>query len=209
MLTLLPQIYDGYCASTCTVFSEFMHRQAGVKTIALGGKPNRNPMQAVGGTKGANNYPFGYIEQLASVVLSTGTQDQIANWTSVTAYNNLPQNRSTDNSINVRDNILKDDLNDGVPAQFLYEAADCRLFYEPAMLSDPRAIWKKAAAVAWGGGKCVAGSIPHKKETRYVRRTSEVMKTSARAEKREPILNGVDFAVQGPRSPIHGRKVPL
>jgi hypothetical protein len=74
-------------------------------------------------------------------------------------------NRSTDNSINVRDNILKDNLDDGTPARFLYEEADCRLLYEPGMLSDPRAIWKKAAAAAWGGSNCVAGSLPQKRHT--------------------------------------------
>jgi hypothetical protein len=42
-------IYDGYCASTCTIFSELMRQQAGVRTIALGGRPNKDPMQAVGG----------------------------------------------------------------------------------------------------------------------------------------------------------------
>ena len=32
-------VYDGYCASTCTIFSELMRQQGGVKTIALGGRP--------------------------------------------------------------------------------------------------------------------------------------------------------------------------
>lgn len=42
-------VYDGYCASTCTIFSELMRQQAGVKTIALGGRPNKDIIQAVGG----------------------------------------------------------------------------------------------------------------------------------------------------------------
>ena len=187
-----------------------MHHQAGVKSIAFGGRPNKGPIQAVGGTKGTNNYPFGYIEQLANIALGTGSQAQIANWTSVTAYNSLPMNRSTDSSINVRDNILKDNLSDGTPAQFLYEKADCRLFYEPEMLSDPRAIWKKAASAAWGGVDCVAGTLPQKRETRVERkRKSEAMKMRAKAEKRASTLKGVGFSVKGPKSPIHGKKVPL
>jgi len=187
-----------------------MHRQAGVKTIAFGGRPNRDPIQAIGGTKGTNNYPFGYIQALAKVALGTGTQEQIANWTSVTAYSNLPLNRSTDTSINVRDNILRDNLDDGIPAQFLYEEADCRLFYEPAMLKDPRAIWKKAASAAWGGAKCVAGNLPQKRETQFERRRkSEARKIRARAEKRAPAMKAVDFVAKGPKSPIHGKKVPL
>lgn len=38
----------------------------------------------------------------------------------------------------------------GIPAQFVYEAADCRLFYEPKMTTNVTAIWKKVADAAWG-----------------------------------------------------------
>jgi hypothetical protein len=47
-------VYDGYCASTCTIFSELMRQQGHVKTIALGGRPNKDIIQAVGGVKGKN-----------------------------------------------------------------------------------------------------------------------------------------------------------
>jgi hypothetical protein len=40
-------LYDGYCASTCTLFSEFMRTQAGVKSIAVGGRPSKDPMQGI------------------------------------------------------------------------------------------------------------------------------------------------------------------
>ena len=46
-------LYDGYCGSTCTIFSEFMRLQGGVKSIAMGGRPNRNPIQGAGGIKGS------------------------------------------------------------------------------------------------------------------------------------------------------------
>jgi hypothetical protein len=42
---------DGICASACSIFTEFMTRQAGVKTIVVGGRPRNGPMQAIGGTK--------------------------------------------------------------------------------------------------------------------------------------------------------------
>jgi hypothetical protein len=48
----IVMVTDGYCASTCAVFSEFMKQQAGVQSIALGGRPQYGPMQAVGGVKG-------------------------------------------------------------------------------------------------------------------------------------------------------------
>ncbi len=44
---------DGYCASTCTLFTEEMRRQAGIKTFAIGGRPQYADMQAVGGVKGS------------------------------------------------------------------------------------------------------------------------------------------------------------
>ncbi|PVH89189.1 hypothetical protein DL98DRAFT_614302 [Cadophora sp. DSE1049] len=146
-------VYEGYCASTCTLFSDFMRVQAGVKSIAMGGRPNTSPIQGVGGTRGANNYQYEYIRLLSTVALETATAEEQANWTKTIKYTDLPQNRSTDCSVNVRDNILRSHIEDGTPAQFLYEPADCRLFYEPAMISDVTSIWKRAADAAWGGRK--------------------------------------------------------
>lgn len=51
-------LYDGYCASTCTIFSEFMRQQAGIRTIAIGGRPQVGAMQAVGGVKGTNDWDW-------------------------------------------------------------------------------------------------------------------------------------------------------
>ena len=34
-----------------------MRRQGGVKTIALGGRPNKDIIQAVGGVKGTSDFP--------------------------------------------------------------------------------------------------------------------------------------------------------
>lgn len=42
-------VTDGYCASTCTIFSELMRQRAGVKYISLGGRPREGITQAVGG----------------------------------------------------------------------------------------------------------------------------------------------------------------
>src|SRR6187402_1149302 len=188
-----------------------MRVQGGVKSIALGGRPNISPIQGVGGTRGANNYAFNYIRLLSTVALDAATAEERVNWTETLAYSDLPINRSTDASINVRDNILRAHMTDGTPAQFLYEAADCRLFYEPSMISDVTPLWKRAADAAWGGRKCVAGTLQQKKETRAERRKkSEEMKIRARNEGRVPVR---------PRSPDvmmlrstglgHGKKVPL
>ncbi|KAE8441746.1 hypothetical protein EG329_004490 [Mollisiaceae sp. DMI_Dod_QoI] len=204
-------LYDGYCASTCTLFGEFMRTQGGVKSIAMGGRPNTSPIQGIGGTKGANNYAFSYVYQLATIALAEGTPEEVANWTSVQALSDLPMNRSVDASLNVRDHILPGNQKDGIPAQFINEPADCRLFYEPSMIEDVNAIWKKAADAAWGSAKCVAGSIPHKVETRAERmRRSEEMKVRAKIEGSIPVRpRSADVMMLREIISSHGKKVPL
>lgn len=172
-------LYDGYCASTCTLFSEFLRVQAGVKSVALGGRPKPGPIQGIGGVKGANNFAYDYVQWLASLALETATptQRQGANFTALTELSLLPVNRSTDTSINVRDNILRDNLQDGLPAQFVYEAADCRLYYEPAMVVDVAAIWEAAADAAWGDKSCVSGQLNLTKRTITSKKSSPVLQT--------------------------------
>lgn len=52
------------------------------------------------------------------------------------AYTSLPQNRSTDAPLNFRDNILRDNLKNGLSGHFVYEEARYRLFYEPDMITN-------------------------------------------------------------------------
>lgn len=61
--------------------------------------------------------------------------------------------------INVRDNILPDHVNDGLPAQFVFEEADCRLYYTEPMITDVTALWKAAADAAFNGATCNYGGI--------------------------------------------------
>lgn len=166
--------------------------------------------KAIGGTKGPNNYPYDYILELAELALEGSIPED--NLACLTAYTSLPIDRSTDTSLNVRDNILPDHLKDGLPSQFIYEEADCRLFYEPAMITDVRAIWKKAADVAWGKGKCVAGSLPYKNETLTQRkRKSEKSKIRARGEQTVPLeRRGLQSLWSWkPHNPEIGSKVPV
>lgn len=200
-------LYDGYCASTCTLFSEFMRTQAGVKSIAIGGRPSYNPMQGIGGVKGANNFGFGYINYLATLAYQSGTpaQQAWANWTQLTDLNLLAFNRSTDNSINVRDNILPDNVADGLPAQFVYEPADCRLFYEPDMMVDVSKVWEAAASAAWGGKRCVQGGLDLRKRAA----------TAVATVRGEEWARRRDVPAVQPLQPyqwrgnVHGQKVPI
>ena len=86
-------VYDGYCASTCTIFSEFMRQQAGVKTIAMGGRPQPGIIQAVGGVKGTNDYPWEYIQELVEQTFelsNSSAETAFYNSSELGTYSTLP-----------------------------------------------------------------------------------------------------------------------
>ncbi|KAF1969364.1 peptidase S41 family protein [Bimuria novae-zelandiae CBS 107.79] len=161
---------DGICASTCTLFTELMTQQAGVKSLAVGGLPNSGPMQVVGGTKGSMLLSSDYLIPLSTNVIDTFAKDakEKSEWRDI-----LPQPfpiAVSSAGVNFQDNIRKGLEKDGMPTQFLYDTASCRIYYEPKMYLNVSSLWSKAAEVAWGkdGGMdedaCVAGSVTSKEE---------------------------------------------
>lgn len=56
------QLHDGMCSSTCTIVSELLKNQGGVRTIAVGGQPKFGPMQGIGGTKGAQSFEWDDVQ---------------------------------------------------------------------------------------------------------------------------------------------------
>ncbi|PQE15406.1 peptidase s41 family protein [Rutstroemia sp. NJR-2017a BVV2] len=152
-------LYDGFCASTCTLFSEFMRIQAGVKSIAMGGRPNKEQIQGVGGIKGAQVLTFASIYSYAQEAASSpnATPEDLA---ILNKFTTVPIERSVSTSINLRDQILRDNVNDGLPAQYVYEPADCRLYWTLPMIENVEKVWEAAADAAWNGGACVAGALP-------------------------------------------------
>jgi hypothetical protein len=160
-------VTDGYCASTCTIFSELMRQRAGVKYISLGGRPREGITQAIGGVKGTNNYPWTYIQSLAQYTVtelnSTVEESEELRKTELGEYFDdvVFQRASIGQAINVnfRDGIRDNDTSN-VPLQFVYEEADCRILYTKAMTIDVTAIWKAVADSTWGGkSHCVAGDL--------------------------------------------------
>lgn len=148
---------DGFCASTCSLFSYFMRDQAGIKHFAIGGRPSLDPMQAVGGVKGSEDLEFKDVYDYIATALEYGG----SNLTSLGRYNQLPMSRTARGStagVN-----FKDQLNPGdptqTPRQFIYEPSDCRLFYTPQMIVDVSEAWRAVASIAWGkgNGTCVSG----------------------------------------------------
>lgn len=130
-------VTDGFCSSTCTIFSEFMRQQARIKTINLGGRPNMDITQAVGGVKGTQSLRSDEILDWVQVPFRYGYihMAEFYNKTALGDYDNLLLYRTIYKGLNVRDGYREDDLCN-IPLQFKYEPADCRMFYTPEMAVD-------------------------------------------------------------------------
>lgn len=152
-------LLDGYCASTCTIFSQFMKWNAGVKGIALGGRPQKGLIQGVGGVKGSQSYGFADVYSQAMDALDKA--DDAALKKELSRYTTYVIERSSAAGLNVKDEILAQNIEDGTPSHFVAEYSDCRLYFTPAMMSDQNAVWKAAASAAFKGGKCNDGAIEY------------------------------------------------
>ena len=164
----MVMLTDGICGSTCAVFAEFMKSQGNVSSIAVGGRPQTGPMQAIGATKGARLITFQTIYLAVYTFASTMSKSQLLSFSSgpLGALFNATQPvvrtaGGANGAVNGLNNYRKNDSTQ-TPLQFVYEAADCRLFYTPAMIQNVTNVWSAVAAVQWGGDnstvKCVANS---------------------------------------------------
>lgn len=150
-------LYDGYCASTCTLASEMLRIQGGVKSVTFGGRPVAGPMQGVGGVKGAQVLKYSdilrYVQRANKLTNNANRRKEFAR------FGDLAMKRTTAAAVNVRDQILQDNVDDGTPAQYIYEAADCRMYFNKDMLGDVSQIWKSAADAAFANRQCANGGI--------------------------------------------------
>ncbi|MCJ1385896.1 hypothetical protein MMC17_009020 [Xylographa soralifera] len=168
----ITMITDGFCTSACSLFAELMKMQGNVQSYVFGGRPQTGPMQALGGSKGAQVQEFGLIlEQLAIVsnvsldnITSQGEVkfqqyiDTTFTGTDLADIGLYTLNRTVQGRLNLKSNIRAGDAS-LTPLQFIYEAADCRLWYTPAMINDISEVWKAAATAAWSNHSlCVANS---------------------------------------------------
>jgi hypothetical protein len=156
---------DGMCASTCSIFTELMVQQSGVRSIAVGGRPQLGPMVTVGGTKGTLVLPSLYMEALSTYITASFSPSnaQKSEWASFLPAQ--PPIAVMDASVNFQDNIRAGLESAGVPTQFLNDTASCRMWYEPDDLLNVTRLWEKTAQVAFGNAgkmddsRCVAGSV--------------------------------------------------
>ncbi|KAG4412855.1 hypothetical protein IFR04_014016 [Cadophora malorum] len=137
---------DGVCSSTCSMFVEMMHNEAGVKTVVVGGRPSYGPMQAVGLTRGVRSYG-----------IDTQLDSDIADTQAIREFNNQPADFLADRAtaleveityatLNLRDQVRK---KEEIPLQFQYDAADCRIFFTPDTVINFANLWKYAADAIW------------------------------------------------------------
>lgn len=154
-----PQLYDpeniiiltdSLCSSACAVFVEMMHQDAGVKTVVVGGLPQTGPIQTASGTRGAQLYTAENIDDAIAV----------AEYFNATTATFLPDRDEdvliTFLGVNLRDQIRKEQ--EDVPVQFVYDAADCRIFYTFETWSDYSQLWTYAVSAASDAKLCVPGS---------------------------------------------------
>ncbi|KAH8694281.1 hypothetical protein BGW36DRAFT_430295 [Talaromyces proteolyticus] len=160
---------DGRCSSTCTIFTDHMISK-GVKTVAMGGRPSSNPMQAIGGIKGSQVEVLSNIDTGSQLAVSLLNGSITAGTPLLTTENMtrfekvmpiplenfpLPLAAGDRNSINYRNTYTKTD--ETTPTQFVYELATCHLFYTAQTLVNPAVTWAQAANATWGSGSCVGG----------------------------------------------------
>ncbi|WPG99302.1 Hypothetical protein R9X50_00211500 [Acrodontium crateriforme] len=163
-------IQDGYCSSTCALFSELMKSQTRVKQVVFGGRKQTGPMQGVGGVKGARLYPFPQLQALVFEAWNRATEVQTSYWQDtypdILSNMNHTINRAAVTvsgmaaSLNFQSNIRQGD-DTVTPLQFVYEAADCRLFYTASQIMDQSLVWQAASDAMWGNASCVEDSTGH------------------------------------------------
>ena len=157
------QLTDGRCSSTCTIYTDHMVSK-GVNTVAMGGRPRPGPMQVLGGVKGSQVLELdgpgslsgatNEARTLAGQMTLSSADQALFEKVMPIPLEDFPLPISV-GSINFRNTFTEDDQS--VPTQFVYEPANCHLFYTPATFVNPQATWALAANAVWGNGACVGG----------------------------------------------------
>jgi hypothetical protein len=68
----------------------------------------------------------------------------------------LQFNTHRSSGVNFRNAYVNEDVR--TPLQFLFEPADCRLFFKAENYVQPASLWLSAAKAMFGNGSCASGS---------------------------------------------------
>ncbi|GAB1216551.1 hypothetical protein ATERTT37_005767 [Aspergillus terreus] len=152
---------DGLCGSACASFHEELKNIAGVQAVAVGGRPQDGPMQTVGGTKGGEVPSYlalaGYIQTVFNKTEAYGLSGYDGLETLANPHPLLTRAGDDQSRIQMQDQIRKGDES-GAALQYIYEGADCRLYYTTKTLFHPEAMWEAAWGAYQDTSKCVNGS---------------------------------------------------
>lgn len=134
---------------------------AGVQTLAIGGlADDSTPMQKVGGTKGWLTWTLQSLSGFSFYGYMYANETTQASWkgTEIEAMNQSTAifQRANNFQVNAADGIRKGD-DTQTPLQFVFEAAECRIWYTVPMIFDVSTVWAAAANTRWGNGTCNAG----------------------------------------------------
>lgn len=161
---------DGHCSSTCDTFLHQLKWQAGVKTIVAGGLPSEGPAQSVGGAKARRKLTISSLNDVVRFFYENAPDDlrARADETKLKVLREDGDYLETRSrmSVNVGNAILAGDET-FTPLQFVYEAADCKLWWQAEHIFNVTSLWALVAETAFGlnGGQkweaCVPGSTGH------------------------------------------------
>lgn len=129
-----------------------MTRDAGARTIVVGGRPEPGPMQVASGSRGAARYARTFIDNDIEAI---GQYNSTINET-------LPLSQDSGIAVTWAGFTLRDQIrsNSTVPNQFLYIPADCRIYWSLANYNNYTQLWRDAWSGTFGDGSiCVPGSM--------------------------------------------------
>lgn len=161
---------DALCGSSCASIYEEFKNNIGVQTVVVGGRSIKGPMQAVSGTKGGEVIPVYWgvavAQHMKNLTAIFDLETFPADDTTLDSLLNTPQlmTRAGDDFTRIQVQLAtrKGDKS-GVPLQYVYEAADCKIFYSYKTFAHPDAAWKAAwDAHIYPDMSCVEGSTGHK-----------------------------------------------
>ena len=120
----------------------------------MGGLPSTGPMQAVSGTRGSQTFELNDILAFTNTIRSNDSGSSVQDLPKSTSIPRI--NIHNTGSLNLQNQVRR---GSDIPIQFIYEAADCRLWYTAAMMTNLTVLWTAAANAIWNDSSiCVQGS---------------------------------------------------
>ena len=123
------------------------------------------PMQSIAGVEGAQVFPLDELSDAASAVIALSPTSQQAALKSselgvIAEGYALKRLTSPVFAGSVNGKNAFGSMDSQTPLQFLYQPANCRIFYTKEMVFSPDLVWKRAVDATWNdpAAFCVEGS---------------------------------------------------